>query len=1416
MNTTCGIDLELYKIKESLLKGINPLRQIKDKIEELSSEEIYNILLSTDNIVTSELVYGKDLKIDNRLLDSDGKVSRYVFVDDKKVAFTKRATDAGKISNTKIFSKSKVDTTSRTNDSLIQANTGTIIHAIGESIMEELILADTTGLIAKSNKTVKPSKTIAKENGITNDNYNQLYLVVKDIFDQIKEKQNKVNPKEKAYIMTEKFLFSADMGTTLDVMYMLSNKKVGVFDYKSITPYYEHLDKNKNISNVNWIPSYKLQAMSSQMTNIHSILKDELGFEVESIRIVPIQTEYESKNEKNLEAGNRLTGKLTALKAGKRSSDYLSQIPMIVEKFENEKLNETLEKLLILKNNILADLNSTNSPKKRIALTARLNKIQNQINSIQVDKDIQKIYEYFKELVNKYSYYENGTYSLKNLDEQYIEETIDGELIKTKNPNYQSLEELKELRRSLVTLGSIIASTEEFMKELDIKDKEKYNYLRKIESEITKRSQVMISDLNQRLLHRVLTSQQITELKDSYKLGSLGSLFSRPSEQSNVIIQEYHRLTSQARDKKRLSVQTFEKELKSVLLPLQQWGKQNGKKGFSVFEDLINISTSNLHNALTPEFFKILNNLKSVKGSKNREKLNKSKNELLQYYKIKDNADKIFANMRDSYIRNENPSEEDLKKWEDRWNIKSDYVVLDKINIYYTLDYEKIPTSYFTKEYLYIKSQKELLDFYNFWEKNMYKFLHILEVYGDSHYANFIPWIKAEMTEKVIKEGLSGFTKEMKESMSLALGVQYSTEDTSTGDKFVEGKINPETGEVQKTIPRFFLNPIYNNEGKVDSSLKSFDLGKSILLFAEMAYNYKYMSEIEEVLDTLKEVSLMDEAGLIAEDINTKFPGGSIHRLKGVKNEIYDYIDKMVKYNVYGMHYDMDGKTSAYTRALFEVDKYNKKRLFALNINSAIKAQTASRLMLFYEGIKSIYFTKKMSADAFDMQVKMMKDVASGKESKELEIIRFFAPYSENITADRIAGVSVDPTQKMFGMATEDLINMLGRGDRAIDNTILLSIMQNYGITNGKLIRLNKLQNQGKAGKSLLDAATLKDGNLVIKDLVNEKGEVNQELYTQFRQIVLNVATSIKGNISEEDKNMAGMNLVWRFFMSLRTFLPAMAKERFQGINFNQTTKEVTIGRYSALFQNIFSNLGEKEKEYLSNRKEGEANNQLAMIGYISTNFAKQIGNFAYIMLTYGIPQVVSFGRFNKLELSKFSREIAISESRSKAIFDNFKAKYPNTKEIQDLTYEEFIHYKVQQIKTMSVEIVMWGMLLTMLYGLKNMDLDDDDEKDYKTNKALRFVYKQVLGSYREMSTFINPTEWTNTIQTLSPLIRLINDFLKLLGNGWDESTDLLFGEDEKKDRTPIGFYSVKMIPYVSAMSRQMEWFEQDKEVYWK
>lgn len=203
------------------------------------------------------------------------------------------------------------------------------------------------------------------------------------------------------------------------------------------------------------------------------------------------------------------------------------------------------------------------------------------------------------------------------------------------------------------------------------------------------------------------------------------------------------------------------------------------------------------------------------------------------------------------------------------------------------------------------------------------------------------------------------------------------------------------------------------------------------------------------------------------------------------------------------------------------------------------------------------------------------------------------------------------------------------------------------------------------------------------------------------------------------------------------------------------------------------------------------------------------------MMLTYGLPNMVSLGYLSKIELFKFQKEIAIADHRSRTIFENYKAQYPNTAEIQNLSYEDFLDYKLRQIKTMSVEISMIISFLLVLNVLKNMDLDDDDKKDYREQKALRLVYKQILGTYRELSFFVNPLDWTQNMQSISPLFRFVTDAMKLVINTGDETTDLIFGEDNKKDQTPIGYYTSRMIPYVNSVSRQIELFEQDKKVYW-
>jgi len=279
----------------------------------------------------------------------------------------------------------------------------------------------------------------------------------------------------------------------------------------------------------------------------------------------------------------------------------------------------------------------------------------------------------------------------------------------------------------------------------------------------------------------------------------------------------------------------------------------------------------------------------------------------------------------------------------------------------------------------------------------------------------------------------------------------------------------------------------------------------------------------------------------------------------------------------------------------------------------------------------------------------------------------------------------------------------------------------------------------------------------------------------------------------------------------MRTFIPALAKERFQGISYNQVTKEITVGRYRALFQNI----GKKQKDKLSSMSSEDAQSALETYGYIVKNGSKQILNFASMMLTYGLPNIVSLGYLSKIELFKFQKEIAIADHRSRAIFENYKAQYPNTPEIQNLSYEDFLDYKLKQIKTMSVEISVITAFLLVLNALKNMDLDDDDKKDYREHKALRLIYKQILGTYRELSFFVNPLDWTQNMQSISPLFRFVTDAMKLVINTGDEITDLIFGEDDKKDQTPVGYYTSRMIPYVNSVSRQIELFEQDKKVYW-
>ena len=125
---------------------------------------------------------------------------------------------------------------------------------------------------------------------------------------------------------------------------------------------------------------------------------------------------------------------------------------------------------------------------------------------------------------------------------------------------------------------------------------------------------------------------------------------------------------------------------------------------------------------------------------------------------------------------------------------------------------------------------------------------------------NFVPWLRADIVEQFFTNGLSASLANFQRSIINIFDIQ--DDNTIKGNAYnTINKINPETGEEMHSIPKLFLNPLKNKDGLIDKTLKSYDLSKSLYLFAEMAYNYQYMSEIEGNVNALSQLVQTQEIG---------------------------------------------------------------------------------------------------------------------------------------------------------------------------------------------------------------------------------------------------------------------------------------------------------------------------------------------------------------------------------------------------------------------------------------------------------------------------------------------------------------------------------------------------------------------------
>ena len=365
----------------------------------------------------------------------------------------------------------------------------------------------------------------------------------------------------------------------------------------------------------------------------------------------------------------------------------------------------------------------------------------------------------------------------------------------------------------------------------------------------------------------------------------------------------------------------------------------------------------------------------------------------------------------------------------------------------------------------------------------------------------------------------------------------------------------------------------------------------------------------------------------------------------------------------------------------------------------------------------------------------------------------YFKVHTDNYNKREADSVSAFKIKKLVTM--DNAFIMHRKPDEAIDDNILVSMMQNYGLdSNGIPKRLTKLP---EGTKSMFELAEIKDDKLVIEGLTNEG-------FHNFRRQVREIGRRIKGQMSEEDKNLVGTTLMGQALMQFRNWIPGLATERFSSLTENDTLDEFDQGRFNIFFEE-----------------------------FMKRGFIPGLTEFSKLMA-----DAVSMGLYKKKPNMKVAQRV----------YDKYKLENPNSK----LTLEQYLELRKAKLRSMSLEIRIYLGFLSLLIFL-NGGGDDDPEgkKRYQRSWAGRQAYNMLVRGEREIAFFFNPNTVMDLTRSVIPSMGLAKDIIKMVTNTATEGYEMVAGEDNTRDRTPMFFYTSKLLPAVNPAVDFGEIFEKQQ-----
>ena len=1244
----------------------------------------------------------------------------------------------------------------------IRKQTGTEAHAVMQELVE--LYANRKGNIGDIQRRASGLFTKAQ--------FEILAVNVKALVKQVNDVQKEIDPEAKATFLTEQLVHSPsrNIAGSLDFLVLFSDNSAAVYDWKFVSPTNQKYVqwKNGRYQVVEDMFENKMDTYNIQLGEYKQILINDYGVSmVRQSRIVPAYIRYKFVDGRMTR--NLSTVQMALNKDGNPHSEYLSQIPVAEEMTDYESINNIIIKLISKKKQVEDKLKNKKFEAGETfeSLVAKKKQYDRQLRKLQLDQDIAYVLDSIKK-------------DLKDVDKR-IAETNKIAVNGDSNPMWMSLDDLLDLNNDLIFYKELLA-TNDYVRELEKSNPEQYKKTMKLIQEVGATLSLTKAAVMEKIKERVNDNAVKRGVKGavdynpglSYMTGNFVTL----SKQSHPMMRNLWEIVDELNFARRKESKIVAAEIQALVDSIENLPGTP----ISNFKKLVNEETGNFVSKFDKKFYAELDEARKNGTSKwFRDNM----------YIDEDSYKRNFKKYRDGKLKalkrkhkdNIKAIEREILAWDKMHDVKNYYntAAPSKGGKYFLRADEK----WISQEYREIQSVPALKNFYEYYTE---KIREVEDMYGERLGPGFIANIKKTLVESYVdKGGMKGIKGNILDEF------QMREHDLSMGVR------DENTGKLIRKVPKLYIRPLVDSNGNIDPSLKSYDLGKGLMLLYNAALDYKMKNDV--LPEVLAMEALLKENQIM--ELDTDVVGNAVNTLAGTARKIFETQDNAKIFTGYVDQYffgnTMDAKdfkigSLSGLKTLLQAKQYHSMMALGIKVPVAAGAFMAGMFALESQASKGRFIKRKKLRNA--------QKALMSAEPKMRALAEFFDIYQREDSQNRARLLSGEYATRH--MTNDKWFAFLSTADRGIDAVILHSIADNYGIDKdtGKLQLLDKLP---EGTKSILEIMEIKEnpaweataGNVsnkaVDRYIVNIPGLVEKE-QRRLRNISRRMSDKVKGTMTDEDIALYNNTLLMRFMMHYKSWLPGIAMERFGKLRYDQILDTFDEGTWISAFTNFGLDEDVDPQKALDT--------EVHMLTYLSS--------LGQDLMNIGI-DITTFGYTNYFKPKRNKARLAFNQwAANNASNPEFADRLKDPVEREKL-FEEFIEMKQGNIRGFLME-ARATLLLFMLMAILGGDWDDDGKIDIRQTWAGRKLYNVMNRTYREVAVFFQPQEFMESGRATGiPLLTLGGDLFKLSSNTIDETRDLLLGENSNRDRTNQFHYTFKMVPGLNAFARMIETSDQYK-----